>query len=463
MSGEAPKRRVVVVDDSRFDREHAAGALQSLVRLELCDNAASALEALRREPADLVVSDLNMPGLSGLDLLERIRREHPGTDFVLLTGDATVESAVGALRLGATDYLSKPVRPDEFVLVVQRILAQRGLVEENTRLRDMLRTVEACRALAPCLEPGEVYAVALDLLLKGMGRGRGLALFRRSSASLSDALVLRGFSESEETRLHGLLIDEKEVDLEAVRKVAVTSHGPVHGALRQAGVEVEHLLAIPVQGDESESGVLWLLEDGRPFEEGEIERTRIVAGHAALALRNAEQYNRAKERAFVDDVTELYNVRYLLLAADHEIRRAERYGTPLSVLFLDLDRFKLVNDRFGHLVGSRALRQLGQVLARCVRQVDTLARYGGDEFTIILVDTGLQDALQVAERIRATVEESRFEGGRGGEPLRLTVSIGVAAYPGHARAREDLLDLADKAMYRAKSAGRNKVCSASEL
>ena len=462
MRGGSRRPRVVVVDDNRMDLELVREALGSLVRLELCATADRALETLRREPADLVLSDLTMPGLSGLELLERIRREHPGTDFVVVTGHATVDSAVGALRMGAADYLQKPIRAEELVLVVRRLLEQRALVAENTRLRDLLRTVESCRALAPCLEPGEVYAVALDLLLKGLGRKRGLAVFRRTSLSLSDALVLRGFAEPEEGRLYHLLVGEKPIEFDDAGQARVVSRSAAHTALRQAGVEVERLLSVPVRGDETESGVLWVLEDERPFDESEVERARIVAGHASLSLRNAEQYHRAKERAFIDDVTELYNVRYLLLATDHEVRRAERYGSELSVLFLDLDRFKLVNDRYGHLVGSRALRQLGQVLARCVRQVDTLARYGGDEFTILLVDTGLEDAMNIAERIRATVADTWFDGGRG-ESMQLSVSIGVATYPAHGRSREDLLDLADKAMYRAKSAGRNKVCSASEL
>jgi diguanylate cyclase (GGDEF)-like protein len=442
MRRESRRPRVVVVDDNRMHRELAADALRSEVRLDLCASAEEALESLRREPAELVLSDLTMPGISGLDLVERIRREHPGTDFVVLTGHASVESAVGALRMGASDYLLKPIQPEELVHVVQRLLARRALVEENTRLRDVLRTVEACRALAPCLEPGEVYAVALDLLLKNLDRARGLVLFRRTVLALSDALVLRGFEEDQEARLHSLLVDEKQVDLEGVQEVAVMSRSPVHAALRQAGVQVDRLLAVPVRGEETESGVLWIAEDGRSFDESDLERTRIVAGHAALSLCNAEQYHQAKERAFVDDVTELYNVRYLLLAMEHEIRRAERYGTELSALFLDLDRFKLVNDRYGHLVGSRALRQLGQVLAGCVRQVDTLARYGGDEFTIVLVDTGLSDALQIAERIRSTVADSWFEGGRG-ESMQLTISIGVATYPAHGRTREDLLDLSE--------------------
>ncbi len=462
MSEEARRPRVLIVEDSRLEREMASQALGSDASVECCGSAEEALEALAREPADLVLSDLHMPGLSGLDLLARLRREHPGTDFVLLTGAATVESAIEALRMGAADYLRKPVQGEELALAVARTLARRQLLRENRRLRDELATVESCRALTPCLEPGEVYAVALDLALRSLGRDRGLALFHRVSMSVSDALVFRGFSEPEASRLRQILSHEKPVNLDAVTEIAVGDSGPALEALRAAIGPVGRVLAVPVRGRESEAGVLWLLEDGRRFDASELERIRLVAGHAELALHNAERYYRAKERAFIDDVTEIYNARYLLAATDHEIRRAERYGSELSVLFLDLDRFKLVNDNHGHLVGSRALRQLSQVLAQCVRQVDTLARYGGDEFTIVLVDTAHEAAMRIAERIRRTVEETPFEGGHAGA-LRLTISIGAATYPVHGRTREALLDLADKAMYRAKSLGRNRVCSASDL
>ena len=123
--------RVVVVDDDRLIREMVRDAIGDLARVECCDSSEAALEALHREPADLVVSDLTMPGLSGIELLEEVRRSYPATDFMLLTGDATVESAVGALRMGAADYLTKPINGDELALVVERILAKRRLLEEN--------------------------------------------------------------------------------------------------------------------------------------------------------------------------------------------------------------------------------------------------------------------------------------------------------------------------------------------
>jgi diguanylate cyclase (GGDEF)-like protein len=132
------------------------------------------------------------------------------------------------------------------------------------------------------------------------------------------------------------------------------------------------------------------------------------------------------------------------------------------VLFLDLDRFKSVNDTHGHLVGSRTLRELGAVLQRSIRAIDTVGRYGGDEFTILLVETAHDEALQVAQRIRCAVEQARFGADRGLR-LALTVSIGVASFRRHGLTREALLDRADKAMYLGKALGRNRVCSADEL
>jgi diguanylate cyclase (GGDEF)-like protein len=219
---------------------------------------------------------------------------------------------------------------------------------------------------------------------------------------------------------------------------------------------------VPIRGEEDEAGIVWIFDDGHPFSQQELDRTVIVSDYARAALQNVERYRNAKERAFIDDVTEIYNVRYLLSTTENEIQRADRYENPLSVLFLDLDRFKLVNDRCGHLVGSQTLRSLSQLFLQCVRQVDTLARYGGDEFTILLVDTDHDAAMTIAQRIRRTVEANVFEAGADGT-LRLTISIGVATFPEHARERDALLDAADKAMYRAKSLGRNRVCSASEL
>jgi len=307
-----------------------------------------------------------------------------------------------------------------------------------------------------------VYPLAMDLLLQTMSRNRAIALFERSSIPLGDAVAFRGLSEDDAQKLREVLLDKRPIEARSFDTIERVDRGAIQATLRECGIETQPMLSVPIHGPDTEAGVIWIFEDGRPFDEGEIERASVVTGYAVDALRNAERYHHAKERAFIDDVTGVYNARYLLSTTENEIQRAERYGNALSALFLDLDRFKMVNDRHGHLVGSDCLRQLSDVLLQCVRQVDTLARYGGDEFTILLVDTDLEAALVVAERIRRTVEQHVFEAGREGS-LRLTISIGVATYPSHGETRDLLLDNADKAMYRAKSQGRNRVCSAGEL
>ena len=457
------KRRVLCVDDSRLTREQVRDALGDRVDLECVESAEAAIAALEREPVDLVLSDLQMEGMSGLALLGRARRIAPGVPFLLLTAHASIDSAVEALRHGATDYLQKPIRSEQLVAVVERVLSHQDLLRDNERLRSAVRTLESCRTLMHCLDPGEVYAVALDLLLPALGRDLGLALFRRSEMPGSDGIAFRGFDEVAATELQRRVAQAKaDSALFAQREPCTTRGGPIGEALEELGVGGGPALLVPLHGAEREEGLLWVPEQGRPTTESDLEHARLIAAHAELALTNAERYHQAKEKAFIDDVTEVYNARYLLAATEREIHRAARSGKELSVLFLDLDRFKRVNDQYGHLVGSNVLRRLSEVLLDCVRQVDTLARYGGDEFTILLVDTPLRGAVQVAERIRRTVAETLFEG-TGGAPIRLTISIGVATFPDHARDREGLLDVADKAMYRAKSKGRNCVCSAEEL
>ena len=335
---------------------------------------------------------------------------------------------------------------------------------QQGRLRHELEILRSCEPLAACLEPGKLYSLTTDLLLEHLGCRRGLALFSPSPAPQSPGVAARGFDEETREQLTRQVVEEKAIEAAMGQgEVAVVPWGPLHHVLGRIGIEAPgSLLSVPLRGDETERGHVWILAEGRRFGEQDLAAARTIAERASAALSTAERYHHAKERAFIDDVTGVYNARYLLATADNEIQRAARYGNPLSVLFLDLDRFKNVNDLYGHLVGSETLRALSGLLGQCVRQVDTLARYGGDEFTILLVDTPHETALRIAERIRKRVAEHAFEAGRTGQH-HLTISIGVSTCPRHGEDRESILDAADKAMYRAKSQGRDRVCSADEV
>jgi len=171
---------------------------------------------------------------------------------------------------------------------------------------------------------------------------------------------------------------------------------------------------------------------------------------------NSVRIAEAERLSLTDDLTRLRNARYLRQFLVNEIKRARRYRSNVAALFLDLDDFKQINDLHGHLAGSHALMELAAVVLPSVRDTDCVVRYGGDEFVLILTETGVDEAVQVAERIRTKIETHRFSGGRGLK-FSLTASFGVAVFPLHALSPQQLIACADRAMYQAKAANKNCV------
>jgi diguanylate cyclase (GGDEF)-like protein len=181
---------------------------------------------------------------------------------------------------------------------------------------------------------------------------------------------------------------------------------------------------------------------------------RIVAGTAANALNNAQMFEEMERRASTDFLTGLPNHRFFDTTLNTELSRAQRYSRPLSLLMIDLDYLKEVNDRYGHQNGDHVIRVVGETIRRTCREVDFAARYGGEEYMVILPDTSLAGAVQVAERMREKIAEVDFPG-----MGNITASIGVSNFPLNAIGRDDLIQLADQALYVAKSNGRNRVSS----
>jgi diguanylate cyclase (GGDEF)-like protein len=175
----------------------------------------------------------------------------------------------------------------------------------------------------------------------------------------------------------------------------------------------------------------------------------------AIAVRSVNLFEDAERLTITDDLTKLYNYRYLMKYLEADVKRCLRYKKKVSLLFIDVDGFKRINDTFGHLVGSQALAEMGQVFKRIVRETDVVGRYGGDEFVIVLPETPLNGAMVIAERIRKKVEECEFVAQN--LSIRLTVSLGVANCPKHTLTAEGLIKKADAAMYRAKELSKNSI------
>ena len=225
------------------------------------------------------------------------------------------------------------------------------------------------------------------------------------------------------------------------------------GTLRKKERE-RYIVAVPLICGERVLGVLEGIRTQNSFKKGEVAILDALSLPIASALANAVRISEAERLSQTDDLTKLHNARYLRQFLLNEIRRARRYGSSVSALFLDLDDFKRVNDAHGHLAGSHVLMEMAAVILSSIRDTDAVARYGGDEFVIVLPDTGTDLACTVAERIRDKISRHHFSGGRNLK-LSLTASFGVAAFPSHASSPQQLIACADTAMYEAKAANKN--------
>jgi len=197
---------------------------------------------------------------------------------------------------------------------------------------------------------------------------------------------------------------------------------------------------------------------GRLFGEEDLKTVNTIADYSAIALENAKNFQRVEELTITDDMTSLYNSRYLHMLLDSEILRSKRYKKNFSMIFFDLDKFKDVNDTHGHIYGSTLLKETGELLLKNLRNVDIATRYGGDEFVVILPETAKQNAIFVAERLREAISNHIFLQERGLE-VRFTASFGVATFPDDAGTKEELIKLADEAMYKIKNSTRNGVAA----
>ncbi len=224
----------------------------------------------------------------------------------------------------------------------------------------------------------------------------------------------------------------------------------------------QHVVAVPLICGERILGVLEGIRERHSFTKSNVELLDALSRPMASALANAVRISEAERLSQTDDLTKLHNARYLRQFLLNEIRRARRYGTSVSALFLDLDDFKQVNDAHGHLAGSHVLMEMAAVILSSIRDTDAVARYGGDEFVIVLPDTGIDLAGTVAERIREKIASHSFHAGRNLK-LSLTASFGVAAFPEHASSPQQLIACADTAMYEAKAANKNCIRFSSAL
>src|SRR5450432_497096 len=432
------------------------------------------MDHLKVTSPDLLMIDVGAQPADGYQLLERMRGEEQWRDMpvLVMSPQAPDEMSMQVLKFGATDFLSKPfhVRELHALHSTEVELAQvRTEAEKRRQLVDILQEVHGD------FSPEELYHIlvrrvahALDishcsLILARPGDDVGIVASAYETPGLRHLEIeLKRYPE-----IRAALDTSEPVLVEDVTTSPLYAEARIEWASSRSDVKVRSVIALPFRIDGIEAGVVFLRTlDGEPslkISDVDFADDVVKAAVSAIQRSQAMESTRAdNERlevlALTDSLTMTLNRRALMDRLEAELDRARRYTLSLSLLMVDLDHFKAVNDSFGHLAGDEALRGVARVLQREARSVDVVARYGGEEFVVILPETGEDGAVKVAERIRARVTEQPQE---GLVPMpAVTVSIGVATVLStQVQAPEELIALADEALYRAKAQGRNRVCT----
>lgn len=398
------------------------------------------------------------------DLLRAIRDVEAALPYILVQargGDPSV------LAQGAYWTLAPPLDAEQLCAVIRAAAENSALRQDLQRQRFALSAFnDVGRALTSTLKLKEV----LNLIAEKASRmvpceAWSLLLMDHRTDQLTFEIVsgprpdvVRGYRMEVGEGIAGwvakegqpILIQDAQRDLRFFPQVDDTT-----------GFRTRSILCVPLISKDKIQGVIELINraERSSFDRHDLEVITALAGYGAIAIENARLYEQAEELAITDDTTQIPNMRYFHHILNRELIRAGRRGSPLSLLFIDLDNFKLVNDTHGHFHGSRLLKEIAHLLKRSIRGIDLVARYGGDEFVALLPDTDHATAFRLAERLRAQVESYAYHA-EAGTVVKITGSVGVASFPDQAQTKEDLVRLADQAMYRAKGAQRNFVYSA---
>lgn len=379
----------------------------------------------------------------------------PPGDLVSVARFATAEGE-GELRVGAPD-LTEPTRralAENLRRVWSAQAERRKLIAEIERLRFNLSALrQVAHTLAAVRGAEETERLTLDFVRELFFAWWG-AMYRAEEAG--EGYACRAEASLRQDRLPPTLPPD------FVRGSALLEDGvytPEPGATSTGPLPSDTAAVVPLELGDSLPGLLLLgpRMTGEPYEPADLALLQTLADSSAVALRNADLLDRLKREVSVDPLTGCLNRRGFEERMEAELARARRYRRPLTVVLLDIDRFKALNDEDGHEAGDYALKRLGSTLRRTLRTSDYVCRYGGEEFALLCPETTKADSLLLAERIRRTIEELEPDELM---PRRLTASFGTAALPDDAPEAAELLRAADRALYRAKAAGRNCVRTA---
>jgi diguanylate cyclase (GGDEF)-like protein len=376
------------------------------------------------------------------------------------------------IKYPQTYPLSNPT-PKELEFFIDHALKDREVLSENSRFKEkyisLLRELdfffEVSKTLTSALDLNDIFAAIMkkakklikadtwSILLRDEDTGE--LVLEKTSGKKMERNKIKKFRLKTGEGIAGWVAKEGIPVIVPDVSIDKRFHSKIDG---ETDVRTKSLMCVPIKSKGNILGVIEISNKTKdePFTKDDLDLLMRLVDHAAIAIERASLHQKMAELSITDDLTKLFNTRYLNRTLEMEITRADRHHSSLSLIFMDVDYFKTINDGYGHLVGSKLLVELGQLLIKSLRTIDIVARYGGDEFVIVLPQTAPGAAVQIAERIRRAIEQNIFLK-KDGYSLKVTASFGVASFPESAKSKEDLLRLADEAMYRVKYQTRNDV------
>ena len=419
--------------------------------------------------------------------LMRVMRRAEEGDFLVrapvLSGDEVGELARAFNRMlsSITDLAATKIQSENDLLMAQQQLAfRRSLEEKNAviertnhtlaqRLQDLELIHEIGQEVTSIIDLEKLYATITETLRRHLRVQECAILVFDEKREELHVRAAFGFPDPDAIFKTTFRTGEGITGLvaETGRKIYIRDTSREERFLHYKGEgprTPSSFLSVPLS---SKGEVLGVVNFARPgpgsFTSTDVKMMSLVAGQVALAIANARLYTRTRELSVRDELIGINNRRHFQQMLQMEWKRAVRFRRQLSLIMIDIDHFKEYNDSFGHLQGDQALKQIGALLKKNLREVDTVARFGGEEFVLLLPDTDKRGAQVVAEKVRAVAAAHRFLTEEGQETRRVTISAGVATYPDDVGEQEDLIDQADIALYRAKENGRNRVECAEPL
>ena len=448
-----PYSRILVVDDDPMNVKLVMailkkGGYDSLAAYD----GAEALEKVRGHHPDLILLDVMMPGLDGYQVTRELKDDPltAGIPIIMLTALNGAEDKLRGLESGADEFLTKPVNAPELLARAKSMLRLkqyrdqlllrassekafgRHLAPAAARRPNVLLVEDNAKDMR--LFSGQIQGLDINMSVASDGEQ---ALQEILSGEIDLVLLdiflpgLDGFDVCQRLKQDPVTRD--------IQVVLITCLKDLEGKIKGMELGADDYLVKPVDGRELTT------------------RIKTLLAKKSYLDRLHTHYEQALSSAISDGLTGLYNQTYLKKFLDLEIKRSLRQGYPTSLLMLDLDDFKALNDRFGHPVGDQVLRETARAIRTGIREVDLASRYGGEEFAVVLPYADRNGARTVADRILAAIREIRLEGAAGRPVDHVTASIGIASCPDSGRDVDALVREADSMLYRAKRAGKNRI------